>query len=171
MGHTTFVVCPLSSDKMKESEPGIYPIGPIHILKSYPSYSVVGKPVETLRKIESIVRLEKPDVIHSNTPLTIGLGVLHSSKIMNIPLIGSLHTLLPEMVKHYHPLRFKKLSEKLGWEIYYHYYDLCDQVTCPTLSIQKILCHRRIRKKIEIVPNGVNIQRFKPDMKAGKDIR
>jgi len=169
-GHTVFVVCPISAEGSIEAE-NVYAIGPIRPLNSYPSYTVVEKPLAAAREVKSILKKEKPDIIHSNTPLTIGFTALYASKSLGIPLIGSLHTLLPEMVRHYPPLRMKQLGEVLGWQLYNYYYNLCDCVTCPTPTSRRILLRKGIRRKIMIAPNGVDIDRFKPSERLGEQFR
>jgi len=170
-GHTTFVVCPASTESFREEEGNAYTIGPARPLTSYPSYGVVGRPVSAIGKVGRILMKEKPDVIHSNTPLIIGFAALWASKTLGIPLVGTLHTLLPEMVKHYPPLKLKTVAEILGWQIYNHYYNLCDVVTCPTPIVKRMLLERGIRRKIILVPNGVDVDRFQPSDNVGKDFR
>lgn len=169
-GHTVFLVCPVSAEDSAEAE-NVYTIGPVRPLYSYPSYTVVEKPLTTAMRVKNILNMEKPDVIHSNTPLTIGFAALCASRSLGIPLIGSLHTLLPELVRHYPPLRMKQLGEVLGWQIYNHYYNLCDYVTCPTPTMRRILLRRAIRRKIMIAPNGVDIDRFKPSKRLREKFR
>jgi len=170
-GHTTFVVCPISARGLAEKENNVYTLGPIKPVNSYPSYGIVGQPTIAMRKVKSILKKEKPDIIHSNTPLTIGLTALYASKTLGIPLVGSLHTLLPEMVKYYPPLKLKMISEILGWQIYNHYYNLCNCVTCPTPATRRILLKKGIRRNIITIPNGVDVDRFKPSESAGELFR
>lgn len=170
-GHRTFVVCPIATESFIEEENNVYQIGPITPINSYPSYSIVRKPISAISKVKSILQTEKPDIIHSNTPLTIGLTALYASKTLNIPIVGTLHTLLPELAKHYQPLKQKKIGEMLGWRIYNHYYNLCNCVTCPTLTMKRMLLKKGIRREILILPNGVDVDRFKPSKDKGELFR
>lgn len=170
-GHTAFVVCPISTEIPNKDEDNVYTIGPVKPLTSYLSYGVVTKPVGAIRKVKNILKKENPDVVHSNTPLTIGFAALCASKTLGIPLVGTLHTLLPEMAKYYPPLKLKLMGEILGWQIYNHYYNLCNLVTCPTSIVKRILLEKGVRRRIVLIPNGVDIDRFHPSESMGELFR
>ncbi len=43
----------------------------------------------------------KPDIIHVVNPAVLGLGGIYFAKTMNIPLVASYHTHLPQYLQHY----------------------------------------------------------------------
>jgi glycosyltransferase involved in cell wall biosynthesis len=165
------VVCPATTDGHWVGEDNVYTIGPVRSLASYASYGVVGDPIKAIRIVMKILKEEKPDIIHSNAPLTIGFAALFASKSLRIPLVGTPHTLLPEMLKYYPLLKLQTLGKILGWQLYENYYNLCDLITSPTPAVKNILLGRGVRKKIVLVPNGIDIDRFRPSETSGKLFR
>lgn len=43
----------------------------------------------------------KPDIIHVVNPAVLGVGGIYFAKTMNIPLVASYHTHLPQYLQHY----------------------------------------------------------------------
>lgn len=170
-GHTAFIVCPMSPQKSFREKDCVYTIGPVEPLASYLTYGIVTKPISAIREVKNIIKNEKPDIIHSNTPLTLGFAALHTSRSLRIPIAGTLHTLLPEMVKYYSPLKLKLIGEVLGWQMFNHYYNLCNLITCPMPAVRRLLLRKGFRSDTFVVPNGVDIKRFQPSESMGESAR
>jgi 1,2-diacylglycerol 3-alpha-glucosyltransferase len=161
----------MSSQESFGEKDCVYTIGPVESLASYLTYGIVAKPISAIRKVKNIIKNERPDIIHSNTPLTLGFAALYASRSLRIPIAGTLHTLLPEMAKYYPPLKMKLIAEVLGWQLFNHYYNLCNLITCPTPAVRKLLLRKGIRSETFVVPNGVDIKRFRPSESMGESTR
>ncbi|OGF51693.1 hypothetical protein A3H04_03500 [Candidatus Giovannonibacteria bacterium RIFCSPLOWO2_12_FULL_43_11c] len=110
----------------------------------------------TLRKIKSF----RPDIIHAHTPFAIGWEAVLSKKILGVPLVGTHHTFFDHYLKHIYADYgwAKKLSSKYVAA----YYNRCDLVTSPTISLADSLESCGVSSRIIVVPNSVDTDFFKP---------
>ncbi len=111
------------------------------------------------------VRKFNPDILHLQTPFTVGLYGLMSSKINNYPVIGSFHTLFnkKEIIEEYLTSneQMKNFLIKYSWKYLKYFYNKCDATVVPSESIKKYLAAKSI-KNINVIPNGIDIRRFNP---------
>lgn len=93
------------------------------------------------------------------------------AKRLNIPVIGSYHTLLPEYVPYWSAERFhsfpfgKLISKLLGLFVTFWtriVYCTSDLILAPTSKVKNALHQRFPRTKIEVIGRGVNSALFKP---------
>ena len=75
----------------------------------------------------------KPDVIHSNTPFSVGMEALYASILRGVPLIGTHHTFFDHYLKHVY-LDYK-WSRRATWKMTVGYYNRCDLVVSPPQSL------------------------------------
>lgn len=119
------------------------------------------------------VRKFNPDILHLQTPFTVGLYGLMSSRINNYPAIGSFHTLFnkKEIIEEYLTSneQMKKFLIKYSWKYLKYFYNKCDATVVPSESIKKYLANRKV-KNINVIPNGINVERFNPS-KFSKPLR
>jgi glycosyltransferase involved in cell wall biosynthesis len=102
------------------------------------------------------------------------------AKRLNIPVIGSYHTLLPEYVPYWAHGRFQlplfgKLITKflcVFVSIWTHMvYGTADLLLAPTSKVEKILKKKFPRTKVEVIGRGVNSELFKPLPKRNHRLR
>lgn len=112
---------------------------------------------------------EKIDLIHFQTPLTLGIQGIIISKILGVPLVGTFHTLIshPEYLKHM-GVNFK-LMQKTSWQYAKAYYNRCNLITSPTEAIKKQLISKGFTPPIVAVSNGINPKIF--DNSHWKELR
>lgn len=103
--------------------------------------------------------------IHVSTPGPVGLAGLAIGRILQIPVIGTYHTALPEYAK---ALTEDAYVEDLMWRCMIGFYDHLDKVYVPSQATGTQLVERGIgSSKIEVYPRGCDIERFNPVQKAG----
>jgi glycosyltransferase involved in cell wall biosynthesis len=130
-------------------------------LLRYPDFTLsMPKYVTCLRKIRKI----RPDVIHAHMPSFLGWSAVICAKAFGIPLVGTYHTLLPDFLKYLPIPKMEKLKlmKRATWTLTRKFYNRCDLVTTPSLSMKKLLLKRRIKKPIIALSNGIDTHRFKP---------
>jgi phosphatidylinositol alpha 1,6-mannosyltransferase len=101
-----------------------------------------------------------PDLIHINSPCTLGYYAVKYGKKKNIPVVGTYHTHFPSYARYY------KLNwfEPLGWKILRKFYNRCDKVLVPSVSVQKELIRQGF-SNVEFLPHGVDLKMFNRSMK------
>ena len=120
-------------------------------------------------KAWGIMRNCRLDILHSRSPFTMGIIAKMLADKTGRPLLGTLDTPIEDYV-HYMPLGNKKpFSELLfltarkyaSW-----YYSMCDMVTTPTETTAARLRKMGCKSPVVAVSNGVDTDRFRPDLKA-----
>lgn len=100
----------------------------------------------------------RPDVVHSHHPYLLGDTALRISAFQNAPLVFTHHTMY-EKFTHYVLGDSPKL-QRFVVELSTGYANLCDRVIAPSGSTAKILEERGVETSIDVIPTGVDIERF-----------
>lgn len=122
-------------------------------------------------KYDLHLKREKPHIIHTHTPFSLGIFGLYESKKLKIPIVHTYHTLLteyayyiwdhfPNIVKH-SLINEHKAKEIAIW-ISRTYCNYCDLIIAPSTKIKKLLIDFEVKKPIEVLPNGIDLEKFKP---------
>jgi len=103
----------------------------------------------------------KPNLIHLQDPTNIGTGLLKASQKYKIPIVISNHFSLDYIVSYVNWLKPLHSLMKFGLRKYLaRYYNLCDWVICPTETVKKDLVSWGVKKPVEAISNGVDLERF-----------
>ena len=109
-----------------------------------------------------------PDIVHSHCPFFMGDFALRLSRQHAIPLVFTYHTMFEEYVQDW-PVQnegIKRFIVKLAAG----YANLVDRLIVPCESVQEILLKRGVKTPMEVVPTGIDLNRFsKGDRKAFRE--
>lgn len=111
----------------------------------------------TTRHLSDFKR-ERFDIVHVHHPFLLGEMGMAQAREWRLPLVFTYHTQY-EQYTHYVPLE----QETAGTTIVRHateFCDLCDLVIAPTGDIERMLRRRGVKSPIEILPTGVELERF-----------
>jgi 1,2-diacylglycerol 3-alpha-glucosyltransferase len=142
-GNEVYIFCPSG---IIEDEYTI-PI-PSKKYQKYPQYKVSFPSFEVLTKIREI----NPDLIHVQTPVTIGLTGLYFGKILNIPIITTYHTRLDSYMWYIRSKNDEHFTDLFTTWLY----NQCP-VIVPSKSIKQILIDKNVNSQIQVIPNPVNL--------------
>ncbi|MGC8659294.1 MAG: glycosyltransferase [Desulfomonilaceae bacterium] len=146
------------------NEGGIHNFEPIKVynLPEYPEQKLFYPPfLEMLNYCYS----KRFTHIHSATPGPVGLSALAISRILNLPIIGTYHTALPQYAEY---LTKDALISDLMWKYTIWYYDQMDLVLAPSKSTAEELVAKGLNPaKLRITPRGVDKELFHPSRKNG----
>lgn len=127
--------------------------------KPYPQYKIALFPYKSIMTLRSL----KIDIIHAQTPFSMGLAAMTIAKLGRYPLVGSFHTMINDkrIIESYYPKNkmLKKFTGKYLWEYTKFFYRRCDATIVPTNSIGKVIRKVQIQN-IHVVPNSVDTKRF-----------
>jgi glycosyltransferase involved in cell wall biosynthesis len=114
-------------------------------------------PRPTLRR-----HLEKfqPDLIHVINPAVLGLGGIYYAKALNIPLVASYHTHLPQYLQHYGI----GALEGLLWELLKLAHNQAQLNLCTSTAMVKELSTHGI-ENVDLWQKGVDTEMFQPHLK------
>ncbi|MGL5881320.1 MAG: glycosyltransferase [Xenococcaceae cyanobacterium] len=101
----------------------------------------------------------KPDLIHVVNPAVLGLGGIYYAKTMNIPLVASYHTHLPQYLQHYG----LGALEGLLWELLKLGHNQAHLNLCTSTAMVKELVNHGI-ERVDLWQRGVDTEMFQPHL-------
>lgn len=176
-GHEVYIFAPREKGGNKDENLNLFTSESIRFLGN-PEYRWAIFPVYTIRDTDKL----NLDIIHIHSPISMGLSGLFNGKRLGIPILGTVHTLIPEFwndfVKKLLPYvalpivdqLFKPLfrevadiyslfMERLTWRYFARFFNQCDLVTVPS-TYAKMKCIENGINNPVIAPNGVDFSRF-----------
>lgn len=152
-GHRVLVVAPEFAD-MPADEVDVVRIAAIQNFNAS-DFSVV---LPILPSLNQRIDDFRPDIVHSQHPFLLGMSAMRIARRRGLPLVFTHHTLY-ERYTHYVPGDSPALK-RFTIELATRYANLCDRVFAPSDSIREILRSRGVAAPIEVVPTGVDTERF-----------
>ncbi len=101
----------------------------------------------------------KPDIIHVVNPAILGLAGLFYGKTLNIPIVASYHTHLPEYLQHYG----LGALEGLLWELLKAGHNQAELNLCTSTVMVQTLTDHGI-ERVDLWQRGVDTETFQPDL-------
>ncbi len=167
-GHTVYVFASGDSDSKKRYSNRHTFIYEGMEFKPYPQYNVA-LPLHSGLKLGSL----SVDLIHAQTPFTMGFAGLAAAKMGRYPLVSTFHTMInnKQVIDAYYPKNrgLKYITKKYIWMYTRYFYKGADLTIAPTPVIEKMLRRDGI-KRLRVVPNSVDIKTFNPKV-SGRRIR
>ncbi len=108
-----------------------------------------------------ILKEYKPDIIHINSPCTLGFSAVKYAKHYNVPVVATYHTHFPTYPRYYRLAQF----EELTWRITKNLYNQVDRTLVPTQPILRELAEHSI-ERLTYLPNGVDTSLFHPSKRS-----
>lgn len=130
-------------------------------LPLYPELKLALPPVGTREVIEKF----QPDLIHVVNPAVLGLGGIYYAKKMNLPLVASYHTHLPQYLQHYG----LGALEGLLWELLKAAHNQAKLNLCTSTAMINELVKHGI-ERVDLWQRGVDTEMFQPHL-ASKQMR
>ncbi len=100
-----------------------------------------------------------PDIIHVVNPAILGLAGLFYGKTLNIPILASYHTHLPEYLQHYG----LGALEGLLWELLKAGHNQAALNLCTSTAMVQTLTEHGI-ERVDLWQRGVDTETFQPDL-------
>ena len=114
-----------------------------------------------LRLIKEL-RKFNPDVIHNHSMFTMGLHAILAAKKLKIPLINHYHTYLEQYLNHLPNIL--RINEKITVRVVQKntkiFLKSSSLVITPSQAMKKYLEKMGVRKKIKVVPFGIDLKKF-----------
>ena len=150
-GHEVFVFYPMTRKYVEDK----YHI-PVPSF-TFPPYPEFRASIISFRLFNRTRKI-KPDIIHVQTPASIGAGGLIVAKMLNIPTVAHYHTLLPEYFSYFLGKLQKsrtviKYSTKIMWKYTKYFYNRADAIIVPTQAVKDMLKRYGIHRPIYVIPN------------------
>lgn len=125
-------------------------------------------PIKAVKMVKDL----KLDIIHSHTEFGLGNFAKSMARKLDIPIVHTFHTLYEDSLDYITKGYFPKLSKnacKLLMKSYLSF--SIKEIIVPTKKTYEFLKNKyRIKTNINIIPNGVDIERFKKENFNKKEI-
>ncbi len=157
-GHEVVMFAPDTPKRLKMDRPVHY--FPSFAFRSYTDYRIVW----AAPRMMECVRKEKVDVLHCHGLASMAILSLTVARALNIPHVLTFHTMANEAVKYYSfvPLR-EDMMVPMVWIYLRNLLRRPEVVIAPSAPVRDELVENRIKMKAcEVVPTGIDIQRFTP---------
>jgi len=157
-GHKIYLFIP-GDKNIDDFERGIFHYK-AKAFKKYQNYRIA--PVYSIftPRTKRIIGRIKPDIIHSHSPAVIGIHGVVASHKYNIPLIFTYHTFLEDSVYFISSSPFVQNIAGMLLRIWLRWYlRRCNGIIAPS-EAAKIEIKRLIDRDVEVIPTGINPERF-----------
>ncbi len=128
---------------------------------TFPLYKDYRVSVPGFKHFEKELSEFKPDIIHINSPCSLGCAAIKYGQKNNIPVVATYHTHFTSYAKYY---KIKSL-ECFGWGYLKNLYNRCDRVYVPSKPIMTELYEHGLNS-IEFLPHGIDTNIFNPKFKS-----
>ncbi len=128
-------------------------------LPLYPELKLALPPIGTKNAIEQF----QPDLIHVVNPAFLGVGGIYYAKTMNIPLVASYHTHLPQYLQHYG----LGALEGLLWELLKAAHNKAQLNLCTSSAMVQELINHGI-ERVDLWQRGVDTEMFQPHLASAQ---
>lgn len=138
-----------------EPTDGEYPVRSV----TFPFYDEFNVAVPS---IPDAVAAANPALVHTHTPFLLGLSGLHYARSNNVPLVASYHTPTAEYADYVAQGWLRAPIEHAARSYERWYMNRAEMVIVPSEPARHHLREIGVRTPIEVVPNGVDTDRFRP---------
>lgn len=166
LGHEVFVFAP-AHPRYKDTNPRVFRFKSIRAFAKSDTYFALPF-LPQKKQLKEILAL-KLDICHAHSPFNMGFFGKYISSHQDIPLVYTHHTLYSAYAKYY--LKESLITPYLArvWSTWFS--NLSDLVIAPSPKIKKMLKSYGVKKRIEILPTGIDTDLFKINKSARKKLR
>ncbi len=156
--HKVYIFAPYYKG-YKDKNPRVFRYRGIKVVKKPEIYLASPLPqVNSFKEFEKILKI-KLDIVHSHSPFTLGVLGKYVASRQKIPIVYTHHTQYPEYAKFYFKEKF--LIPYLARTITKWFANVSDAIIAPSFKIKKMLLKNRVKKPINIIQTGINLDVFK----------
>jgi 1,2-diacylglycerol 3-alpha-glucosyltransferase len=158
LGHRVFVLAPKFPD-FADTEPDIL---------RFPSHYIFFDPEDRLgnpfaaesRELVRYLSEAKLDILHTQTPFTLGMTALTWAKRFKVPVVHTYHTLFEAYIHHY--IRFVPPFAGRALAKYFSrwYCNRHDLTVVPSTAMAETLHAYGVHKPVAVVPTGIDLTPF-----------
>jgi len=106
----------------------------------------------------------KYDIVHTQTPFTIGGPAVKWARQSGAKIVHTYHTLFAAYTEHYLWFLPKSFGVWYAKSASRRYCNACDLLITPSTEMKNVLLSYDVTKPVEVIPTGIRLERF-----IGKD--
>ncbi|HKZ70262.1 MAG TPA: glycosyltransferase [Anaerolineales bacterium] len=140
----------------RDPEPNVYRVPAVRVMHTPPIYvALPATPRTTLA-----LRRCRFDVIHSHSPLSLGMLAYGAASAKDVPLVYTYHTSIADYT---HYLKVGGQSRPIRWAARWFSAtttNLGDHIVVPSAKFKRVLLEQNVRRPIRTIPNGIDLGNF-----------
>ena len=154
LGHQVLVIAPTFYGQPENEDPArVLRVPAIRNFNGSDFSASIPAPLLIHKRVDEFA----PDVIHSHHPYLLGDAAMRAGRSRNLPVIFTHHTRYEEYT---HYVLSSKTMQKFVINLATAYANGCARVIAPSGSIAELIKERGVRVPVEVIPTGVDCQRF-----------
>jgi len=153
LGHEVYIFAP-SYPNYEDDEENVYRFMAIPSPTNH-DYTLA---IPVYPGLTMIVKKLKLDIIHVQSPFTMGRVGLHYARKYRIPMLLTYHSRYDQYV-HYVPLA-QDLAKEVTIKYSSSFCNHCDHIIVPSQDILEIVTDYEVRKPITVIPTGIPLHKF-----------
>lgn len=153
LGHEVYIFAP-SYPNYNETEENVYRFYSVPS-PTNPDYTLA---IPVYPGLNIIVKKLKLDIIHVQSPFTMGRVGLHYARKYHIPLLLTYHSRYDQYV-HYVPVA-QDLAKEVTIKYSSSFCNHCDHIVVPSQDIADIVQEFEVKKPISVIPTGIPLYKF-----------
>jgi 1,2-diacylglycerol 3-alpha-glucosyltransferase len=122
-------------------------------------------------KLASLIKKLNLDIIHTHTEFSLGIFGRIMAKELKLPMVHTYHTIYEDYT---HYLTHIKQLDRRAKAFVRVFTKVCcntvEQVIVPTEKVKELLLTYNVNRDISVIPTGVNLTKFNPDLYRKEDI-
>ncbi len=117
--------------------------------------------MEGRKTINEKIIQHKFDIIHTQTPFTLGIEAVKWAKQMGCPIVQTYHTMFESYIGHYVKFLPKAFGFWFSKAFSKWYSDKMDLNITPSTQMMDLLLTYKVKTPVEVNPTGIKIDKFK----------
>lgn len=161
-GHEVTVLAPSQTGKPYEETDGNHRVVRLRSVV-FPFYQNLRMSILPTQEILRVLKDFRPDVIHVQTPLGIGLSTISAAEQCGIPVVATNHSMSENFIDNLRLLRpLAKPLDRIARDYGAWFHSKAIHVTLPTQAAIDMLRPGDFRKPTTAISNGIDLSRFHP---------
>jgi len=158
LGHEVHIYAPAFPNQVDEE-------GPLKVHR-FPSLYLFFDPEDRLglpgrdKKLIQHFIDAKYDIVHTQTPFTIGGPAVKWARESGAKVVHTYHTLFAAYTEHYLWFLPKALTVWYAKTASRRYCDSCDLIITPSTEMRNVLSSYDVKAPIEVIPTGIHLAKF-----------
>lgn len=165
LGHEVYIFAP-SYKGCKDDDPRVLRFKSLKILEK--PETRLAYPVAPIASFKKMKRTNL-DIVHAHTPFSMGVLGKYLAFVKKIPFLYTHHTDYQEYSKVY--FKEKLILPFFANALTSWFSNISDAVIAPSFKIKKFLKEKAVKKKIYVIPTGIDTNLFKESLEEKEKIR
>ncbi len=120
----------------------------------------VPSPISRHRR--DILREFGPDIIHIHTEFSMGQSGIRMAKLLNVPMVYTMHTMYDEYVYYIAPKTLSRPATKLARQYFLLVAGHADAITGPSEKVAQYCREIGVKKPVNVISNAAELEAFRP---------